>query len=1420
VGGVAFSALILLPFLLAADPAGGPSTVDLSRGADRLSFEPNLGQVAPEVGFLARGSGYRMFVRPDGLVFDLSEGAAADAGGLVRLGMVFANADSGVRTEPLERLSGKVHYLVGDDPDHWLTGIPTFGAVIYRQLYPGVDLVLRGERRQLELEFSVAAGADPERVLIDLEGADDIELNASGGLLLRFGETAWQLERPVFVPAREGQDVAPAEFVRLEDGVGFALEGLDAEEPFRVRTFLVRSDSGSADPGSSWGEMNGAVHVATDDSGATWVVGRVRVEAERAEAQRFAVRDESRKGPRTGRRGERRGDPRPSRGETNPVEQGESFVIRLDPEGSTVLHTTYIGGRGRDVPLDIALGSDGLPVIVGSTSSRGFPTVNAAQERAGGGSDAFALKLSADGSGFVYSTLIGGVGDDSGHGVFVDTAGRAWLTGLTSSDDFPTTPGALQPAPGGNGDAFVTLLAADGLTLEYSTYLGGRGNDEAHGVALDSEGGVHLTGTTWSSDFPLVNPLQPEHGGAADAFVAKLNPGGTELVYSTYFGGAGEDEATGLAVDATGQAHVVGTTSSSDIPLLQAYQPALTGPGDAFVAKLAARGSSLLYATYLGGSADERGCDVALDAGGGIWVTGITDSPDFPSDARGSSEARGSTDAFLAGLSPDGSRLIRSTHLGGAGADAASAVALHPDGDVIVAGTTRSTDLRDATMLESSADGGASFLTRTASSIRAIGCPGTRSFDGDVSLEWNLDANWSDDTLPVAGDDACIDGFAVTLSGGTHTVSSLKVQNGGTLTISGGTLNVDVEAQFDAALTQTGGTLGGDGDVTVTGLFTWDGGDQRGFGTTTASGGLDMGSTAIKALRREMNNAAMAIWSDGQIQIIEGGTGPGVFNNLGTGIFDNQFDGSMFWQGGAPVFNNMGTFRKSAGAGTTAISTIDFNNSGTVDVLAGTLSLNGGGTSTAGSFDSTGATLRFAGETHDLDAATTITGTNLTMNGGTLNHAGSLNVTGVTTFGAGTANFTGSITSIGALAITGGIGNISNTEGSVTVPTMTQSAGALDGSSDVTVTGLFTWDGGDQRGFGVTNANGGIAMGTTGTKVLHREMNNAATAAWSDGQFQIIEGGFGPGVFNNLGTGTFDNQFDGLMFWQGGIPVFNNMGMFRKSAGTGTTVISSIVFNNDGMVDVQTGTLSANSGGTSGGSFDSTGTTMQFSGGTHDLQATSSVTGNVLVSGGTVNVSGSYTATGTTASGGAINYENTTTAATTVTLDQTGGTVGGAGDLDISGLFTWDSGSHQGFGITNANGNIAMGTPGAKVLRRELNNAATATWSNGQIQIIEGGFGPGVFNNLGTGTFDAQFDGSMIWQGGTPVFNNMGTFLKSAGTGTTQVGSQQHQLRRCADRNAVRGWRGHPHRFVRLDGGDDAVRRRHARPAGREWRDR
>jgi hypothetical protein len=291
-----------------------------------------------------------------------------------------------------------------------------------------------------------------------------------------------------------------------------------------------------------------------------------------------------------------------------------------------------------------------------------------------------------------YSTYLGGSGYDEGYGIAVDSSGNAYVTGYTASSDFPAV-SALQPAIGGSHDVFVAKLNAAGDALVYSTYLGGSGYDEGHGIAVDSSGNAYVTGYTQSSDFPTASALQPAFGGNYDAFVTKLNAAGSALVYSTYLGGSAADGGNGIAVDSSGNAYVTGYTASSDFPTASALQPALAAYEDAFVAKLNAAGSSLVYSTYLGGSGEDYRNGIAVDSSGNAYVAGDTTSSNFPTASALQPTLGGFYDAFVAKLNAAGSALVYSTYLGGSADDYSyGGIAVDSSGNAYVTGLTASSD--------------------------------------------------------------------------------------------------------------------------------------------------------------------------------------------------------------------------------------------------------------------------------------------------------------------------------------------------------------------------------------------------------------------------------------------------------------------------------------------------------------------------------------------------------------------------------------------------------------------------------------------------------------------------------------------------------------------------------------------------------
>ena len=374
----------------------------------------------------------------------------------------------------------------------------------------------------------------------------------------------------------------------------------------------------------------------------------------------------------------------------------DAFVTKLNATGSALVYSTYLGGAGNEQGFDIKVDDSGNAYVTGQTDSTDFPTAGPIQVVNRGLSDVFVTKLNAAGNDLVYSTYLGGSSSDFGFGIAVDDSGNAYVTGQADSTDFPTAL-PIQSANGALSDAFVAKLNAAGNVLRYSTYLGGNGNDCGFRIAVDDSGNAYVHGDTTSTNFPTANPVQSTRSGASDAFVTKLNESATALVYSTYLGGNGNELGFGIAVDASGNAYVTGLTNSTDFPTLNPFQAVFPGGAvDAFVTKLNAAGSALVYSTYLGGSGDDRGFDIAVDTSGNAHVTGRTDSTDFPTASPIQPANGDGDDAFVTKLNATGSALVYSTYLGGGGNDQGFGIAVDASDNAYVTGTSGSTDFPTA----------------------------------------------------------------------------------------------------------------------------------------------------------------------------------------------------------------------------------------------------------------------------------------------------------------------------------------------------------------------------------------------------------------------------------------------------------------------------------------------------------------------------------------------------------------------------------------------------------------------------------------------------------------------------------------------------------------------------------------------------
>ncbi|MDA2929354.1 SBBP repeat-containing protein [Acidobacteria bacterium AH-259-O06] len=698
-----------------------------------LSFEANQGQSDPHVKFLSRGRGYTLFLTPTEAVLTLQKTVKSKAGNrrptlrarlkddnrafsiqttTVRMQLIGANP--GPQVTGLEELPGKVNYFIGNDPAKWRTNVSTYAKIKYRDVYPGVDVVYYGNQGQLEYDFVVAPGADPKTITLRFQGADTLEVDDQGDLVLHTGGGEVRLQKPLVYQEVDGvrQEISGGYRLKGQHQVGFQLGLYDAATPLVVDPVLVYSTY----LGGFGNE--GGFRIAVDPEGNAYVTGGTN-------STDF-----------------------PTANALQPAYGGDfdAFVAKLNPTGSGLVYSTYLGGSGRENFSEfseeaffagggIAVDPEGNAYVTGFTSSTDFPTANALQPAFGGGDfDAFVAKLNPTGSALVYSTYLGGSGNDQGLGIAVDADGNAYVTGGADSD-FPTA-NALQPPsreltqlPQSHflADAFVAKLNPTGSALVYSTRLGGSEEDFAWGIGIDGAGNAYVTGATFSSDFPTANPLQPAFGGDIDAFVTKLDATGSALVYSTYLGGSGRENlseikegfisAGDIAVDADGNAYVTGFTESIDFPTanpLQATCVGVFGCFDAFVAKLNPTGSALVYSTYLGGSFDDNGSGIAVDADGNAYVTGFTDSTDCPSNfalscfptANALPNGPFGSAAFVAKLNPTGSALVYSTYLGSTGFDNGSGIAVDADGNAYVTGDTDSTDFPTANPLQPAFGGG------------------------------------------------------------------------------------------------------------------------------------------------------------------------------------------------------------------------------------------------------------------------------------------------------------------------------------------------------------------------------------------------------------------------------------------------------------------------------------------------------------------------------------------------------------------------------------------------------------------------------------------------------------------------------------------------------------------------------------------
>jgi hypothetical protein len=687
-------------------PAGrAPSpglTTGLAGARLPVSFQPNLGQAPERIQFLSQAAGFTLGLTASG--FEL----IGPTKGPIRISARGGRPNVALRVEA-EQL-GISNFLVGNDPSRWRTGIPNYARVRYPDIFPGIDWLVYGNSGTLEYDFIVTAGADPGTIRLDVDGGDALSIDDDGDLLIGDETKPLRMVRPVAYQDSAGRRRPVAASYALDPDrrtISFTVGKYDPSLPLVIDPMLVYSTYFGGSGDWYWYRADGdaIADMAIDAEGNVYIVGTSwsfndtpTVNALQSENNAFAEAS------------------------TN------AFVAKLSADGMSLIFSTYLGGSScqelGEHGTALALDASGNVYVTGSTYSTDFPTTTGALKEAKPTCvfNAFVSKIDSTGSSLVYSTYLGANGTpdgggDAGTAIAVDASGSAYVAGVAYTNDFPTV-NAFQTVNKGfanhSVNSFISKLSPAGDALIYSTYLGGTTTpglwDQIVDIAVDGAGNAYVVGSAASADFPVVNPIQAVNratqgssGSHQNAFVTKLNPQGNALVFSTYLGGTGNgfahgDYAHAITFDPDGNPWVTGGTASNDFPVSpdarQGQNLAYPNEGfNAFLSKIDPSGSQLLYSTYFGGTESDAAQDLAIDAAGKVYLTGVASSEDFPvlNPVAGTLNGSLNVGPYVAVFTNAGD-LIYSTIFAGSFGSRDPRIAVDGDGITYLAGTTTAQD--------------------------------------------------------------------------------------------------------------------------------------------------------------------------------------------------------------------------------------------------------------------------------------------------------------------------------------------------------------------------------------------------------------------------------------------------------------------------------------------------------------------------------------------------------------------------------------------------------------------------------------------------------------------------------------------------------------------------------------------------------
>lgn len=649
-----------------------------------LGFEANTGQLDEKVKYFSRASGFQLYLTDSEAVLALQSAPSMKAEALspgFRLGsrglnqrkgaslaLGFQGASKDPRIVGSDPLPGKVNYFIGSDKARWHTDVPTYRRVRYQNIYEGIDLDFYGKQGgQLEYDFILRPGAEPSSIVLAFKGADRIRIGESGELVIEVGGLQVIQRKPVIHQEVKGvRKAIPGAYTLLrEQRVGFAVgpysrdEVLVIDPVLEYATYLGGSGDERAEDvtvdasgnayvtgftfssdfpvtlGAYSPTLNGVydVFVTKLNSSGSAVLWSTYIGGSSGEGGNGIVLDALGNVCLTGATGSADFPVTPGAFDTSyNGHQFDAYVLKLAASGSTLIYSTFLGGSGFDIGVEVALDSAGNPNVCGVTHSSDFPASPTAFDPTyNGNGDGFVTKLNNSGSALLYSTFLGGTDLEQAHSVVLDGATDAYVTGLTRSIDFPTTPAAFDITHNGDYDAFVTKLNATGsFPLVYSTFIGGANHDEPTDIAIDTQANAYITGVTLSADYPTTPGAYDTTLQQQEVIVTKLNASGSTLIYSTLIGNAFSDIGYGIAVDGAGNAYLCGTAAPTYPVTPDAFDPVCQDSNDGFFTKLNSTGSQLLYSTFIGGDKTDLAFALAIDAQNSAYVVGMTQSLNFP----------------------------------------------------------------------------------------------------------------------------------------------------------------------------------------------------------------------------------------------------------------------------------------------------------------------------------------------------------------------------------------------------------------------------------------------------------------------------------------------------------------------------------------------------------------------------------------------------------------------------------------------------------------------------------------------------------------------------------------------------------------------------------------------------------------------